>query len=79
VILPSKHLPPGRDLLSLGGRLLVVLEEPQSVSELWEKLRKDSTSMKAYTTFDWFLLGLCFLYSIGAIEYERGVVERREL
>jgi hypothetical protein len=76
MILPSKHLAPGRDLVSAGAELLRKLEEPVAVTELWERVRGDPTLTRLHLAFDWFVLTLCFLYSVRAIHYDRGVVER---
>ena len=77
MILPSKHLAPGRDLLSAGAALLSKLEEPLTVTELWERVRSDPDLVRLQVAFDWFILSLCFLYSIKAIEYDRGVIGRQ--
>lgn len=76
MILPSKHLPPGRDLLSTGAVLLEKLEEPLTVTELWERVQRDRGLLRLQLAFDWFILALCFLYSVRAIDYDRGIVGR---
>jgi ABC-3C biological conflict system middle component len=76
MILPSKHLAPGRDLLSSGAELLRKIEGSVTVSELWERVLRDPAVARLIVGFDWFILTLCFLYSIRAIEYDRGTVER---
>lgn len=70
MILPSKHLPKDRALISIGANILGQLESPRSVSELWEKLRAPQSKRceDLALSFDWFTLALTFLFSIQAIE-----------
>lgn len=71
MILPSKHLSEDRALISVGSRILIHLENPRSVSELWEKLRASpSAAGEDYSslTFDWFTLAMSFLFAIRAVE-----------
>ncbi len=82
MILPAKHLPQGRSLLALGVHILEQLDEPRSISELWERIRRDADSAAAsrsILSFDWFVLSLSFLYSVSAIDLVRGsLVVRRK-
>jgi hypothetical protein len=39
MILPSKHLPPSRALITIGADILSQLDEPRAISELWERVR----------------------------------------
>lgn len=70
MILPSKHLPEDRALITVGSRILLQLESPRSVSEVWEQLRAPSPSEEEHgnLTFDWFTLAISFLFAIRAIE-----------
>lgn len=72
MILPSKHLAEDRALISVGSKILLQLDSPRSVSEIWEKLRMTPTSHDTHSnlTFDWFTLALSFLYAIKAIEMQ---------
>ena len=82
MILPSKHLSPDRALLTVGGRILLYLSQPKTVSALWEELprqgkkKPDATSTLSY---DGFVLALDLLYLIGAIEMEDGLLARKTL
>jgi hypothetical protein len=81
MILPSKHLPEDRALLTVGGHVLAFLARPKTVSALWEELNRSAGSAGATLprriTYDWFLLALDLLYVLGTIELENGLVARR--
>ncbi|WP_161828679.1 ABC-three component system middle component 6 [Steroidobacter agaridevorans] len=81
MILPSKHLPQDRALLTVGAHILTFLGRPKTVSALWEELNKLDDRPAATTprriTYDWFLLALDLLYSLGTIELNNGLVARR--
>lgn len=66
MILPSKHFSNDRALITVGAAILQDLEEPRSISELWEKRRLKRTDQ--LTTFDWFILAVTFLFTIRAVE-----------
>jgi len=79
VILPTKHLPADKALLSIGGRVLeLLLEEPRSISELWDSVRagSETTVTQRRTSYDWFILAIDLLFLIGAVQYERGRLMR---
>lgn len=80
MILPSKHLPQNRALLTVGAHILSLLLLPKTVSALWEELNPHEVSISTIpreVTYDWFVLALDLLYAFGAIELERGLVTRR--
>ena len=76
MILPGKHLKPDRSLLGIGGDILELLEEDQTVSELWQRTQEQRKEIKSPLSFDWFILSLSFLYAIDAIRFERGLLSR---
>lgn len=79
MILPTKHLTEDRALLSVGGEVLGILDEPKTVSRVWDELRRPSPSQKRPTiTYDWFVLSLDLLYTINAIDLERGRLRKVE-
>lgn len=72
MILPSKHIELNSSLLAVGGLLLQALNRPRTITSLWEEVGK-----KPYIgTFEKFSLGLSFLYTIGAIELNQGLLRR---
>jgi hypothetical protein len=80
MILPSKHLPQDRALLTVGARVLTFLAHPKTVSALWEEFNKYDADLAATPrriSYDWFLLALDLLYTLGTIELESGLVARR--
>jgi hypothetical protein len=83
VILPSKKLRPGSSLIYIGARILILLDEPKTVSRLWEDLKKDyvgnsSTDAVAFP-YDWFVLALDLLFAMGAIVLSQGRLYRNQL
>ena len=76
MILPSKHLPEGRSLIGIGSEILVHLQEPISVSELWERVRRDRSSLLGAPSlsYDTFILALTFLHMIFAINLDNGLI-----
>ena len=76
MILPTKYLPHERALLTVGGDILTQLEEPLTISELWERVRamRSVQDRAAALSFDWFILALNLLYAMAAITYKDGVV-----
>ena len=77
MILPAKHLKHDRALLGIGSQLLGLLKEDYTVSELWERVQKRRNEQTNPISFDWFVLGLTFLFAIGAIELTQGVLTVR--
>lgn len=78
MILPAKHLLPGRSLSGIGAWILKILRDPMTVSALWERVRKGrETRSGAPITYRWFVLALDLLYMIGAVELVGGVLRRR--
>lgn len=80
MILPTKHIPENRCILGVGGRLLVLLEREQTVSGLWESLKRADAVPNSTPSvpFDWFVLALDFLYAVGAVEWNRGLIRKTQ-
>lgn len=79
MVLPTKRLHQSRALLSVGGEVLRGLDEPKTVSRLWNETsaRYRTTPGAPTLTYDWFVLALALLYSINAIESDRGLLSKR--
>lgn len=78
MILPTKRLPQDRALLAIGADALLLLRQPQTVSKLWEDMKRRRGARKDATPlpFDWFILSLGFLFAIGALELRDGRLHR---
>jgi hypothetical protein len=76
MILPGKHLRQDRALLTVGAEILTHLDEPRTVSELWERVRQGRELVPAVLplSFDWFVLSLNLLFAIYALQLVDGVV-----
>lgn len=76
MILPTKKLRPENSLIFLGGTVLELLDEPKTVSRLWEEFqynRMNALTIEACDVpFDWFVLALDLLHLIGAIQLASG-------
>ena len=80
MILPSKHLPQDRALLTVGARLLQHLSQPKTISALWEELpRHNDKALKGATPlrYDGFVLALDLLFLIGVIDLHEGLLSRK--
>lgn len=76
MILPAKHLPQERALLTIGAQILKILDRPKSVSLLWNELGKSDTYQAQPITFDWFILALDLLAIINVIHLENDRISR---
>ena len=73
MILPSKHISQEKALLTVGAKLLRLLDRPKTVSSTWESIRASEEPI----SYDWFILALDFLYIIDAVEFHGGLLIRR--
>ena len=78
MILPSKHLPQDRALLTVGATILRQLSHPITVSALWEQMPRVVVEQKVSSPmrYDGFVLALDFLFLVGAIELREGLLVR---
>lgn len=73
MILPNKHLKLSNSILNTGAVLLELLNDEQTVTLLWDKVRTNPE----IRSFDRFTLGLDLLFTIGLIDFNgEGLVER---
>jgi hypothetical protein len=74
MILPTKHLSEKKSLLLVGANILVLLEEPKTVSRIWNELRNTNNGYQDVggITYSWFVLAIDLLYCLGAIHYDSG-------
>jgi hypothetical protein len=81
MILPTKHLSQERALLTVGARLLTHLAQPRTVSSLWEDMMHSDISIKGKKSalrYDAYVLALDLLFLIGAIEFQDGLISRKQ-
>lgn len=76
MILPTKGIAPDRALLAVGANLLRLLDEPQTISRIWEVVSRERTAARETISFDWFVLALDFLFAAKAIELIKGRLHR---
>ena len=72
MLLPTKHVSEAESLLAAGAVLLHELDRPRTVTDLWEAARGEGIA-----TFDRFVLAAEMLYTIGAISFRDGLLEKR--
>lgn len=73
MILPTKHIQVKDSLLGRGNEILARLRyRHHSVSSLWGEVKQK----EEFPTYESFILALDFLFTIGAIEVENGLIRR---
>ena len=80
MILPTKHLGPERSLLAISAEVLSILDEPKTVSRVWEEFSKSRSRVTHRTpvSYDWFVLSLNLLFILGTVEFQAGRISRVE-
>lgn len=79
MFLPGKYVHPERTLISIGAKIIYLLQSPQSVSKLWNGYKHLQEDEQLPTvSFDIFVNAICFLYAIGAIEMKNNTIRRIE-
>ncbi len=80
MILPGKHIPQDKALLTIGAEVLNRLDKPKTVSAIWENVCKSEPETYvdvAHLSYDWFILAIDLLFAINAIEIHEGLLKRR--
>jgi hypothetical protein len=72
MISPTKHISVQNSLLGAGAVVLRNLSSPQPPTALWERVRR----WPEIKVFERFVLTLDFLFAIGAVELEDGLIVR---
>lgn len=73
MILPTKHIQTKRSLIGAGAEILSLIDKPYNVSTLWYKAR----ILPEIRTFEFFVITLDFLFALGAVEFERGFINKK--
>jgi len=76
VILPSKHLPQDRALLTIGAKVLANLPQPKTISAVWQDIAESQKDQESSLRYDGFVLALDLLFSMGAIDLRDGLLSR---
>jgi len=78
MILPTKHVRAERALIGLGAEVLEILKRPMTISRLWDEIRgrRAKHAPSAPIDYGWFVLALDLLYTIGVLDFDRGLVRR---
>jgi hypothetical protein len=77
MLMPTKHIKAENALIGVGAEVLAQLSRDKTVSRLFYDLQEWRNKNELTTIqFDWFLLSMDFLFSIGAIRFESGVVKK---
>ena len=72
MILPSKHVKLSNSMLNVGATILRQIDEAQTITMLWN----DSKIKSKINSFEKFTLGLDFLFMLGLIDYEKGIIRK---
>jgi hypothetical protein len=72
MILPTKHVLPRNSLLGAGAILLKFMEQPMTVSALWQKAKQ----RREIGNYQRFVLAINLLFLLGAVDYQRGLIVR---
>lgn len=77
MLMPTKHIKVENALIGVGGMVLAQLDVGKTVSRLFYDIQNQRKNDNLSTLqFDWFLLSLDFLYSIGAIRLDGGLLRK---
>lgn len=77
MLMPTKHIKTENALVGVGAEVLYLLDRDKTVSTLFRDLQNWRDENELTTVhFDWFLLALDFLFSVGAVRFESGVVRK---
>ena len=74
MILPNKNIYLRHSLLGLGALLLEKFHKGDSVSSLWERVRKNTE----INTFEKYILSLDLLYMLQAITIKDGILIKND-
>ena len=81
MIFPTKRLSVGRSLLFVGAEILEILDKPKTINQLWSIYRSkfDIKDGKRIITFEWFSLGIDFLFIINLIGLKNSKLIKKDI
>jgi hypothetical protein len=75
--MPTKHIRIENALIGVGAEILSLLDREKTASRLFHDLQEDRRKKDLTTIqFDWFLLAVDFLFTIGAVRFESGILKK---
>lgn len=77
MLMPTKHIKTENALVGVGAEVLNLLDRDKTVSTLFRDVqdwRRENSLATIH--FDWFLLALDFLFSVGAVRFEAGALRK---
>ena len=72
MILPNKHVKLSNSMLTVGAIILEQMDNMQTITMLWN----NSKIKSKIKSFEKFTLGLDFLFMLGLIDYEQGIIRK---
>jgi hypothetical protein len=77
MLMPTKHIKTENALIGVGAEILKLLDREKTASRLFSDLQEDRHENELSTIhFDWFLLAVDFLFAVGAIRFESGLIKK---
>jgi len=77
MLMPTKHIRIDNALIGVGAEILALLDNEKTISKLFYDLQAERQDKELATIhFDWFLLALSFLFTIGAVRYKSGLIKK---
>lgn len=77
MLMPTKHIKTENALIGVGAEILALLDQDKTASRLFTDLQGDRRENELSTIhFDWFLLAVDFLFTVGAIRFESGLIKK---
>jgi len=72
MLMPTKHVTERNSILGAAGVVLSTIPGPVTINELWRR----TSCIQEVGTFDRLVLALDFLFMIGVIEFQSGLIGR---
>jgi hypothetical protein len=77
MLMPTKHIKTENALIGVGAELLSLLDRDKTASRLFYDLQGERHKNELATIhFDWFLLAVDFLFTVGAIRFDAGLIKK---
>ncbi len=77
MLMPTKHIKTENALIGVGAEILSLLDRDKTASRLFHDLQAGRRENELSTLhFDWFLLSIDFLFAVGAVRFESGLIKK---